>query len=183
MIPAILSQVGQAASSWQLPPLHPLLVNFTAALVPTSLLFDLLGGWRNNDRLRAVGCWTLLLAACLTPLTILFGWLWMGQMADMDHWQMPIHKWLGTSLGVALIALAMWRGWLYRRDQNPRWAYAMVAGLLLLAFAAQGDLGASMSFEKGIIFSSSEEHETSHVLQDQAPADDHGGVSHDHGDH
>jgi uncharacterized membrane protein len=155
-------------------------VNFTAALVPTSFLFDLLGAWRKNDRLLAVGWWTLLLAACLTPVTILFGWLWMGSMADMDHWQMPVHKWLGTSLGAALIVLAIWRGWLYRRERGPGWSYAAVAAVLLLAFAAQGDLGASMSFEKGIVFSSSEEHEATHDQNSDAPAHDHPGAVHDH---
>jgi uncharacterized membrane protein len=41
----LLAHAGEGGGSafFQMPPLHPILVNFTAALVPASLLSDVLG--------------------------------------------------------------------------------------------------------------------------------------------
>ncbi len=170
------------AAQW--PPIHPMLVNFTAALVPASFLFDALGAWKKNESLRAAGWYALLLAACITPLTILFGWLWME---DMDHWQMPIHQWLGTSLGVLLIALAVWRGRLHRQNHPPRAGYATVAGVLLLAFMFQGELGASMSFGRGVILSSEEHADEDHDHASEASHDEssqpHAADAHESAEH
>lgn len=54
-------------------PLHPILVNFTAALVPASLLSDVLGRVLKRDTLLHAGWWMLLYAAAVTPLTALAG--------------------------------------------------------------------------------------------------------------
>ncbi len=156
----------------ELPPLHPILVNFTAGLVPASFALDLLGAWLKKDALRAAGWWTLLLAACLTPLTALAGWLWKRSMGDMDHWQMPIHMWLGISLAVLFILMAIWRGWLYYHSHSPGWAYASVAAVLLGALMFQGDLGGSMSFGRGIFISAGNEGGHSHGGDE---TDHHGG--------
>jgi uncharacterized membrane protein len=73
-------------------PLHPILVNFTAALLPVSLLSDLLGRLLKRDTLLHAGWWTLLFAAAVTPLTALAGWLWLRDMPEMDHGEMALHK-------------------------------------------------------------------------------------------
>jgi uncharacterized membrane protein len=140
------------------PPWHPIFVNFTAALVPISFFFDLLALVYNKTVMRAVAWWTLLAAACLTPLTVAFGWIWMYSGMGEGHWQLPIHLWLGTSFGLVLILLAVWRGAAYRRQVAPSRWYGLAAVLMLLALLVQGDLGASMSFESGIVFSSHEHH-------------------------
>jgi uncharacterized membrane protein len=145
-----------AASAWSSVPFHPVLVNFTAALLPASFLFDLLGAWTKKPSLRAAGWYTLLLAAIITPFTALAGWLWLGSMGDMDHWQMPIHKWLGTSAAVLVILYACWRGWLYRHDRSPGWLYAIAALVLFAALLCQGDLGGSMTFDRGIVIKSTQ---------------------------
>jgi uncharacterized membrane protein len=141
---------AHAAEGWQLPPLHPLFVNFTAALIPVSFVFDLLGAWLRKDVLRAVGWWTLACAAFATPFTVLFGWLWFRSMGDADQWQMPIHQWLGTAAGVVVLLVAAWRGWMYRTGRHPNWMYGVVGCALLAALVFQADLGASMSFGSGV---------------------------------
>jgi len=150
----------------EFPPLHPIFVNFTAALLPTSFFFDLLGTVFHRPTLRDVAWWTLVVAACLTPLTVLFGWLWFGSMRDMDHWQMSYHMWLGTAIGLGVLVMVAWRGLFYKRASAPSAAYALVAAVIFVALLAQGDLGGSMSFESGIVFSSGhhhpEEEESSH---------------------
>ena len=114
-------------------PFHPMLVNFTAALIPVSFVFDLLAVWLGKEQLRAVGWWTLLAAAVVTPFTALAGWLWMRSMDHAGHGQMAAHQWLGISLAIVVIALAAWRAWLQRRGAKPGWPYAAAA---LLMFAS-----------------------------------------------
>ena len=57
---------------------HPILVNFTAALVPVSVGSDVLGWVFGKQSLRDTGWWTLCFAAVITPFTAIAGWLfWM----------------------------------------------------------------------------------------------------------
>jgi uncharacterized membrane protein len=142
-----------AAIPWSSIPFHPIFVNFTAALIPTSLLFDLLGAWRRSDTLRAAAWYTLLVAAFVTPLTAAAGWLWLHSM-EMGHWQMPIHKWLGTAAAALVVCFAVWRGWLHHTDRRPGWPYALAGLLVLGALIVQGELGSSRSFDRGIVITS-----------------------------
>ncbi len=166
-----------------LPPLHPILVHFTVALIPASFGADLLGAWCNKPGLRATGWWTLLLGAILTPFTALFGWLWMTSGDHGGHWQMQYHQWLGISLAVAIVALALWRGWLARRERGPGWGYGIVAAALLAAVMIQGDLGGSMTYGQGLVFGSGDHSGHEHGGGGEAGgdahghADEHGGVS------
>jgi uncharacterized membrane protein len=145
-----------AVGGWSSMPFHPILVNFTAALLPTSFLFDLLAAMTKREALRGAAWYTLLLAAIVTPLTAAAGWLWLRSMGGMDHWQMPIHKWLGTSAAVLVILYACWRGWLYRHGRAPNLLYALAALVLFAALLFQGDLGGSMTFDRGIVIKSTE---------------------------
>jgi uncharacterized membrane protein len=153
VVQTLLAHEG-AASGWSSLPYHPIFVNFTAALLPTSFLFDLLASWTKKEPLRAAAWYTLLLAAIITPITALAGWLWLRSMGDMGQWQMSIHKWLGTGAAVLVILYAIWRGRLYQRGQSPGLLYALAALVLFCALLFQGDLGGSMSFERGIVIHS-----------------------------
>ena len=132
-------------------PLHPFLVNFTAGLVPISMLCDLLGVWLKKPSLLTAGWWTLLAAAVLTPFTAAAGWYWLLSLEHAAHWQLGYHQWLGISFAILLIPLTVWRGLLFKRERSPRWTYAAVAIVFFAALAVQGELGASMSFGRGIV--------------------------------
>lgn len=59
--------------------LHPVLVNFTAALVPVSVFSDFAGRVIKNESLRNAAWWTLFYATVITPFTAITGWLfWMA---------------------------------------------------------------------------------------------------------
>jgi len=129
--------------SWQ--NIHPILVNFTAALIPLSIASDLLGKLTRRESLNHAAWWMLFYAAAITPLTALFGWLWKNSMGTTDQ-VMFIHQWLGISLAVAFIILASWRGTLYSRSKSPGIPYFLLAALIAAALMYQGHLGGSMAF-------------------------------------
>ncbi|HVA67090.1 MAG TPA: DUF2231 domain-containing protein [Elusimicrobiota bacterium] len=125
--------------------IHPILVNFTAALVPVSLFSDLTARMSGRKSFEEVGWWTMLYAACVTPLTAAAGWLfWMKD--DVGVRGMEIHKWLGTSLALLIPALAVWRAYFYRRNRRPAAAYLLIGLLLVALLAYQGSLGGAQVF-------------------------------------
>lgn len=129
-----------------LPPLHPILVNFTAALVPVSFVSDLLGRMLRKQSLHLTGWWSLCFAAIVTPFTVFAGWWWLRSMGGMDHWEMDIHKWLGTGLAAVFIMLVLWRARLHRRSLPPGAPYLIALGITVAALTFQGHLGGMMSF-------------------------------------
>ncbi|HEU5342312.1 DUF2231 domain-containing protein [Edaphobacter sp.] len=60
---------------------HPILVNFTAALLPLAFLSDLLGLWRKRASLHNAAAWMVLYAAIITPFTAAAGWWWKSKSA------------------------------------------------------------------------------------------------------
>ncbi len=125
--------------------LHPILVNFTAALVPVSVFSDFAGRVIKSEALRHTAWWTLFYATVVTPFTAITGWLfWMPD--DNGASGMSIHKWLGSGLAVLLFVLFAWRLNLYRRQQWPSAAYFVMAAVFVAALAYQGHLGGAQVF-------------------------------------
>jgi plastocyanin/uncharacterized membrane protein len=127
--------------------LHPILVNFTAALLPLALLSDLLGLWLKRSSLHSAAAWMVLYAAIITPLTGAAGWWWKIQSAGtLPPELITVHQWLGTSLALVFIVLAVWRWCLYRQNAVPTLAYLAFAVIAVLALVYQGSLGGAMVF-------------------------------------
>jgi uncharacterized membrane protein len=125
--------------------LHPILVNFTAALVPVSVASDLIGRLVKSEALRDTGWWTLFYATIVTPFTAITGWLfWMPD--DNGAAGMTIHKWLGSGLALLLLALFAWRWRLHRRQQWPTVGYFVVGVVFIAALVYQGHLGGAQVF-------------------------------------
>lgn len=127
--------------------LHPILVNFTAALLPLALVSDLLGLWLKRSSLHSAAAWMVLYTAIITPLTGAAGWWWKVKSAGtLPPELIAVHQWLGTSLAVVFIVLAVWRWRLYRRNAVPTLAYLVFAFVAVLALVYQGSLGGAMVF-------------------------------------
>jgi uncharacterized membrane protein len=125
--------------------LHPVLVNFTAALVPVSVFSDFAGRVIKSEALRHTAWWTLFYATAITPFTAITGWLfWMPD--DNGASGMTIHKWLGTGLAALLCVLFAWRLNLHRRQQWPTTAYFVAGIIFVAALAYQGHLGGQQVF-------------------------------------
>ena len=131
--------------SWR--QLHPILVHFTAALVPVSFAADLLAKAVRRRSLADAAWWTLLAAAVITPLTAATGWwlrLSVGRsQAEVDP-LMIVHQWLGTILVLPFVALCLWRGVIQRNDASPGWRYLLCGTVIVLLTAYQGHLGGNL---------------------------------------
>ncbi|MDE2008948.1 MAG: DUF2231 domain-containing protein [Candidatus Omnitrophica bacterium] len=126
--------------------LHPILVNFTAALVPTSVASDLLAVCLKSRPLQDTGRLTMLYAALITPFTVAAGWLfWMKD--DNGDPGMTMHKWLGTSLAVLLIGLMSWRLKFNRQDQKVSGLYLLFGFAFVALLIFQGYLGGTKVFD------------------------------------
>lgn len=127
--------------------LHPILVNFTAALVPASVGSDLIGKIIRRASLSQAAWWMLLYAAIVTPMTATAGWFWKRQIeAGLPPEIILQHQWLGISLAVAFIGLAIWRGIIHLRDEKPGVLYFLLAFAVVAALIYEGNLGGSMVF-------------------------------------
>ena len=127
--------------------IHPILVNFTAALLPLAFLSDLLGLWWKRASLHNAASWMVLYAAVITPLTGAAGWWWKAKSAGaLPAGVITVHQWLGTSLAALFIVLAVWRWRSYKQGAPPGVGYLIVTAITVLALVYQGSLGGLMVF-------------------------------------
>lgn len=127
--------------------IHPILVNFTAALLPLAFLCDVLGLAFRRQSLHHAAFWMVLFDACITPLTAAAGWWWKSAVAaELPARLITVHEWLGTTAAVIFIALASWRWRIHQRDEAPSTAYMAFAFVAVIALIYQGSLGGMMVF-------------------------------------
>lgn len=127
--------------------IHPILVNFTAALVPASVGSDIAGRVLRKASLHAAAWWMLVYAAAITPLTGLAGMWWKSKVGDMLSPELILrHERLGFSLVGGLLVLAAWRYTAYRKSEAPGLAYLLLGLVVVLGLVLQGSLGGAMLF-------------------------------------
>ena len=124
---------------------HPILVHFTTALLPVSFFSDAVGKFTDRYSLTPAAWWMLLYGAIATPLTALAGWMWASDMGDAAGSTMKIHQWLGISLVVGFLVLAIWRGRIFILAKKPGIVYFAVAAIVVAALMYQGYLGGKMT--------------------------------------
>jgi uncharacterized membrane protein len=142
---------GAATLKWSHPrkpeEFHPILVNFTAALLPLALLSDILGLLFRRQSFHHAAWWMVLYAALITPFTAAAGWWWKRSAgADLPQNLITVHQWLGTSAVLLFVVLAIWRWRIHKRDASPGIAYLAFALIVVLALVYQGSLGGRMVF-------------------------------------
>ncbi len=125
--------------------LHPVLVNFTVALLPISVASDVAARYLKNESLRNTAWWTLFYATVITPFTAIAGWLfWMSD--DNGVTGMTIHKWLGTGLAVLLFGMFAWRLKLHREHRWATIPYLIMGAIFVAVLMYQGHLGGVQVF-------------------------------------
>lgn len=127
--------------------IHPILVNFTAALIPLAFFSDLLGRIFRRQSLHNAAWWMVLYAAAITPLTVAAGWWWKHAAGpELPATLITVHQWLGSSAAVLFIVLAVWRWSIHKRNVPPSAAYLVLALIAVLALIYQGSLGGTLVF-------------------------------------
>jgi uncharacterized membrane protein len=127
--------------------IHPILENFTAALVPASVGSDIIGRVLRKSSLHAAAWWMLVYAAAITPLTALSGLWWKQKQGDaLPAQQVLRHEQIGFALVGGLIVLAAWRYAAYRKSAPPGVAYLLLGLVMVFALVVQGALGGDMVF-------------------------------------
>lgn len=126
---------------------HPVLVHFTTALLPVSLVCDLTGKYLKRESLTAAGWWTLFFGAIATPFSALAGWLWISDLetGGFHDRNLATHKWLGITLVAGFLITAIWRVRFFRADAKPGIVYLGFAGIVVVALFYQGYLGGKMT--------------------------------------
>jgi uncharacterized membrane protein len=128
--------------------IHPVLVHFPTALLPASLISDVVGKYFNRKTLTAAAWWMALYAAIATPITVVAGWMWAAQFppsaAESLH-GLEVHKWLGISLAMVFAVLTVWRGRSFAVSKGPGAVYLLITGLAVGALMYQGFLGGQMT--------------------------------------
>ncbi|MES2464260.1 MAG: DUF2231 domain-containing protein [Armatimonadota bacterium] len=126
--------------------IHGASSHFPIALLIVSVVFDLGSIWRKSPTWRAVGFWSLVIAAIVAiPATIsglsaIQGWF------GVDRWiadSIVLHRNVALAAGGMSIALALWR--VLRRDALKAGEWAVYLGLAImttLGISYTGWLGA-----------------------------------------
>jgi uncharacterized membrane protein len=128
--------------------IHPVLVHFPTALIPASLVSDLLGRYLRRGSLSAAAWWMMLYGAVATPLTALAGWMWASEFPRSVSERLPslsTHMWLGFFLTLAFGTLAAWRGKIFAGRNKPSAAYIMTVTFVVGVLMYQGFLGGQMT--------------------------------------
>lgn len=135
-------------------PLHPVFVHFPVALFSVALVADLIGRLREGAVANTLGFWCLLLAALGGIGAVASGTLDMfhADLAMATHGFVHLHRDIGLVLLALLIFLAVWRGWIWRREGafgRVGWPYlfTMTAAFALLTF--QGWFGGQLVYGLG----------------------------------
>ncbi len=141
-----MSETLSSSIPWQ--HIHPILVNFTAALVPISVGSDVFGKLAKSESLRSAAWWTILYAALVTPLTVAAGWFWKSTLpaAALPDDLIYIHQWLGTLCVFLFVLQAIWRGWLFFTEQETSYTYLLFASIVVAALIYEGSIGGEMVF-------------------------------------
>ena len=151
--PGVITGAHEALRSLSLAaPLHPIMVHFTIALTNTSLLFELLGRVLHEPGLAVAGWWTLALSAVATLLTLATGVvsriaLDIGEGEARSY--LRLHMALGPAILGMIVAMAIWRGLLWRAGREVGWWYLVALSVATATVAIQGYVGGELVFRWG----------------------------------
>jgi len=119
---------------------HPIIVHFPIAFFPAALFTAVVG--RKRPSFGAPVQFLVVGGGILAPISALLGWLNGGwTLADSDP-LMFVHRWLGTTIGVGGLLLAIWA---WRRPSEDR-SNGMIAALtvMTIAMVIQGWYGGAL---------------------------------------
>ncbi len=135
------------------PRLHAVVNHFPAALLPASVLFDLLGLWLKRESLKAAAFWTLVAGVAGTLAAIGAGLLAedAAEHSEQAHAIMETHETLAFIVLAIFGVLAIWRivrRGVWSEKEQPVALTAGVIGIAILAYGAH--LGGKLMFDHAV---------------------------------
>lgn len=132
------------------PRLHAALNDLPPALLPISVLFDLLGIFFKRESLKAAAFWTLVFGVVGTGAAIIAGLFAedAAQHSDQAHAILETHKTLAFIVLAVFGILAIWRiarRGVWSEKEQPIALTAGVIGIAILLYTAM--LGGKLSFD------------------------------------
>lgn len=152
-------------------PIHPAVVHFPIALVPVSVVADVIAYATGSVALRAVAWWCLVVGATAVAFAVVFGFVDMErQEIEHDvHHRVHTHMKVGLTVLAATSALAVWRWVVDVRGGAVGLGYLAV-GLLVVGLATfQGWLGSELVYRYGVGVGQSRARSTSDEKPAHAP--------------
>ena len=120
---------GERLVDW-LGRLHPAIVHFPLAFFPAALLTAIVG--RRRPAFARPVRFLVVAGGIIAPIAALLGWL--GSLNADPGSILTVHRWLGTAVGVAGLALALW-AWKCpseARRSGMIWALAAITAALIV---------------------------------------------------
>jgi uncharacterized membrane protein len=135
------------------PRLHAAVNDLPPALLPVSVLFDLLGIWLKRESLRAAAFWTLIAGVLGTAAAIGAGLMAedVVQHSEAAHTIMGTHKTLAFIVLALFGLLAVWRivrRGVWSEQEQPIALTAGVIGVAILLYTAR--LGGELMFDHAV---------------------------------
>lgn len=166
--------------------IHPAFVHIPIALLPSALLFYVLGLSLGKKSLLVAGRASLYLGLAGALAAV-----WTGLRAEdriphneTIHHMMGTHEIIGIAFLVVTAALALWTFW--QSEQRPKGAWAFVAGLAFASYLGfqNSDLGARMVYLEGAAVKPAVSVVTgTEDKEEPTPEEETEGRHHDHGGH
>lgn len=133
-------------------PLHPIMVHFTIALFIMSLFCDGLGLLLDVSSLAQTGWWTMAGAVASTPATIATGAISRLRLPIQESEArsfLRAHMAIGLILFGLLIAVTLWRAWLWQTEAPVTMAYLAAMVAVAVVMTVQGYLGGELVYRYG----------------------------------
>lgn len=135
------------------PRIHAALNDLPPALLPISVLFDLLGIFFKRESLKAAAFWTLVVGVLGTGAAIVSGLVAEDavQHSEQAHAIMETHETLALIVAGIFALLAVWRiarRGVWSEKEQPIALTAGVIGVAILVYAAS--LGGKLVFDHGL---------------------------------
>lgn len=118
--------------------LHPSIVHFPIAFFPAAAFTAIVG--RRRPAFGTPVRFLVIAGGIIAPIAAIMGWL--DAVTEDPSPLLTVHRWVGTSIGIAGLLLAIWAWRRPDQDRSP----GMIAALLLItaALVVQGWYGGAM---------------------------------------
>lgn len=149
----VVAHVGtvHAPDLGNMPPVHPAIVHVPVALVPLSVLAEILARVTGSATLATAGWYALVVAAFGAALAVVAGLFDMSreQLGEEVHHRVHTHMKVGLIVFAAIAALTFWRTLLGLSESAPGWGYVVSATIIVAITIFQAWLGGELVFRHG----------------------------------